>query len=222
MLHCIEDVLEDNKSVGASHPIAVFHDLCRLMAFLGRYVIGSLCSFVELFASIDLFSAAGDQIDLEKLSCESTNGPTGLYRLLTVFKIVYLSPPPKDGEIDPVNREACGIFVKKWEEYVGAHEEIILLCSVLGSALSYVGNPECRFPVEEVKTNQNALVRLGLIAACVCCIPHRIEMLGKSDSADVTKNSSLLNNSKRQLAREALRLLANNMYDCVDAQVKLS
>lgn len=220
LLHFVEDVLEDRHSVSRFLSPIVLSDIGGMAVYLSKYIVGALATFAGSISNFaDLCSLPPATLGSLDTHIDSPSGPPELQDLLRAFKVVYLSPPSRVGELDPVNRKACADFVQKWEEFVHSKDELILIFAVIASCVSFCGNQECGFPIAKVKAAQSSLVCTGIVAAIVCCLPHRIELLSKDDSANVNKNNALLNDSKRQIARESLRCLANILYSCVDAQV---
>lgn len=217
LLHCVEDVLEDQKLILKSRSTSVLSDLQNVVSYLIACIIKPLCEFSLSIADLEFSSSLA--VAAGPVTAEGVSGPEELQKLLVALKIVYLSPKPKDGEIDLINRSCCSSFIDRWNAFVNSRSELTLVLAVISSAMCFMANPDCGFSVVDVQNSQEKFAKDGLVAACVCCLPHRIELLGKEESVDIEKRDMLMNDVKRQIAREALRCLANALYSCTFAQV---
>ena len=213
LLHCLDGVLEDQASLKAADLQRIYIDLTRVINNLTNYVVQLLCTFPVSLEKLRVVGVGKEDTSGLSIMPESL-GPPALHELLIALKIVYMTPEERKGEINIFDRKEFSTFKSRWDEFLNRNLELCLSFSVISSILSAL--QEYTTSVDDINSARVELLRIGLISACVCCIPHRIEISRKGAS----KNEDLfLNDVKRDNTREALRCLSNAVYNCTCAQV---
>lgn len=105
-------------------------------------------------------------------------------------------------------------------------EHPIGLCfAVISSALSFLCSSDNMLSLRET---QMSLVDIGLISACVCCIPTKIAPIdpivgtasvGELRKSEIDSATSSFNEDRYEVTRESLSCLANVLFYCTEAQV---
>ena len=109
---------------------------------------------------------------------------------------------------------------------VSSQHPMGLCFAVISSALSFLCSSD---NFESLREIQTSLVDIGLVSACICCIPTKIApidpivgtaTIGELRNNDLDASSVLAANEDRyEVTRESLSCLANVLFCCTKAQV---